>query len=103
MTLLTGIVADAFQKAKDNFGRLDIVVNNAGIADERDASWERCILINLVSMFVVLFMPAKLLAMLSLKLSKVCFEVFLFTLHFLFFRKLRYVWYCVVSSLLLFC
>ena len=44
------IITDAFKKAKDTFGRLDIVVNNAGTVSELDPSWEGSVLINLVSM-----------------------------------------------------
>ena len=40
---------DAFKTTKDTFGRLDIVVNNAGIANEMDHAWERCVFVNLVS------------------------------------------------------
>ncbi|CAG06100.1 unnamed protein product, partial [Tetraodon nigroviridis] len=38
---------DAFQKTVDTFGRLDIVVNNAGINNEKD--WEKTIEVNLAS------------------------------------------------------
>ncbi|XP_078000258.1 15-hydroxyprostaglandin dehydrogenase [NAD(+)]-like [Glandiceps talaboti] len=36
---------DSFRKTKENFGRLDIVVNNAGISDE--FNWEKMVNINL--------------------------------------------------------
>lgn len=43
---------DAFQTTVDQFGQLDIVVNNAGINNEKD--WEKTIQVNLVNnMFVV--------------------------------------------------
>ncbi|XP_078086801.1 15-hydroxyprostaglandin dehydrogenase [NAD(+)]-like isoform X2 [Mustelus asterias] len=38
---------DAFNKTVENFQRLDIVCNNAGIGDE--TNWQRCVDINLVS------------------------------------------------------
>ncbi|XP_072446497.1 15-hydroxyprostaglandin dehydrogenase [NAD(+)]-like isoform X2 [Chiloscyllium punctatum] len=38
---------DAFKKTIENFLRLDIVCNNAGIADE--TNWQRCLDLNLVS------------------------------------------------------
>ena len=38
--------ADAFQRTVDMFGRLDIVINNAGINNEKN--WEKTIDINLV-------------------------------------------------------
>lgn len=37
----------AFKKVIEHFGRLDIVVNNAGVNNEKD--WESTIQINLVS------------------------------------------------------
>jgi NAD(P)-dependent dehydrogenase (short-subunit alcohol dehydrogenase family) len=40
-------VAEAFQRTTENFGTLNIVVNNAGILDERE--WEKEVYINLVS------------------------------------------------------
>ncbi|XP_054845467.1 15-hydroxyprostaglandin dehydrogenase [NAD(+)] isoform X2 [Eublepharis macularius] len=39
---------DAFKKIFDSFGRLDIVVNNAGINNEKN--WEVTVQINLISM-----------------------------------------------------
>ncbi|KAK7504566.1 hypothetical protein BaRGS_00004052 [Batillaria attramentaria] len=33
---------ESFQLAKSSFGRLDIVVNNAGVGGEHDDNWERC-------------------------------------------------------------
>lgn len=39
----------AFKKVIEHFGRLDIVVNNAGVNNEKD--WESTIQINLVSIF----------------------------------------------------
>lgn len=38
--------ADAFHNTVDMFGRLDIVINNAGINNEKN--WEKTIEINLV-------------------------------------------------------
>jgi NAD(P)-dependent dehydrogenase (short-subunit alcohol dehydrogenase family) len=40
------LVSDAFKKAKETFGTIDIVVNNAGIIG--DYRWEREIKINVV-------------------------------------------------------
>lgn len=46
--LLLAVVAgaDAFQRTVDMFGRLDIVINNAGINNEKN--WEKTIEVNLV-------------------------------------------------------
>lgn len=46
--LLIAVVAgaDAFQRTVDMFGRLDIVINNAGINNEKN--WEKTIEVNLV-------------------------------------------------------
>lgn len=46
--LLIAVVfgADAFQKTVDMFGHLDIVINNAGINNEKN--WEKTIEVNLV-------------------------------------------------------
>lgn len=38
---------DAFQNTVEKFGRLDIVINNAGINNEKN--WEKTIEVNLVS------------------------------------------------------
>ncbi len=38
---------DAFQSTVEKFGRLDIVINNAGINNEKN--WEKTIEVNLVS------------------------------------------------------
>lgn len=38
---------DAFQNTVERFGRLDIVINNAGINNEKN--WEKTIEVNLVS------------------------------------------------------
>lgn len=40
------ILTDAFERTKSEYGRIDIVCNNAGIADE--ARWRQIIDINLV-------------------------------------------------------
>ncbi|XP_013856036.1 15-hydroxyprostaglandin dehydrogenase [NAD(+)] [Austrofundulus limnaeus] len=40
-------LTDAFQKTLDQFGRLDIVINNAGINNEKN--WEKTIQVNLTS------------------------------------------------------
>lgn len=37
---------DTFQSTVDQFGRLDIVINNAGINNEKN--WEKTIQVNLV-------------------------------------------------------
>lgn len=37
---------DAFRSTVDQFGRLDIVINNAGINNEKN--WEKTIQVNLV-------------------------------------------------------
>ena len=39
-------VPGSFEKAKAHFGRLDIVVNNAGVAGETD--WEKTLDVNMV-------------------------------------------------------
>lgn len=46
--LLLAVVAgaDAFQRTVDMFGRLDIVINNAGINNEKN--WEKTVGVNLV-------------------------------------------------------
>ena len=41
---------ESFQMAKSSFGRLDIVVNNAGIGGEHGDLWDICVDINLVWM-----------------------------------------------------
>lgn len=41
-------VLGAFQNTVDRFGRLDIVINNAGINNEKN--WEKTIEVNLVSL-----------------------------------------------------
>jgi len=41
------LALDAFQNTVDRFGRLDIVINNAGINNEKN--WEKTIEVNLVS------------------------------------------------------
>ncbi|XP_010774312.1 15-hydroxyprostaglandin dehydrogenase [NAD(+)]-like, partial [Notothenia coriiceps] len=40
-------VAEAFQSTVEQFGRLDIVINNAGINNEKN--WEKTIQVNLTS------------------------------------------------------
>lgn len=44
---LLDLTIGAFKKVTEHFGRLDIVVNNAGVNNEKD--WESTIQINLVS------------------------------------------------------
>lgn len=44
---LLDLTIGAFKKVIEHFGRLDIVVNNAGVNNEKD--WESTIQINLVS------------------------------------------------------
>lgn len=46
-TLLWFLSLDAFQNTVEKFGRLDIVINNAGINNEKN--WEKTIEVNLVS------------------------------------------------------
>ncbi len=46
-TLLCFLSLDAFQSTVEKFGRLDIVINNAGINNEKN--WEKTIEVNLVS------------------------------------------------------
>lgn len=45
--LLCFLSIDAFKNTVERFGRLDIVINNAGINNEKD--WEKTIEVNLVS------------------------------------------------------
>lgn len=46
-TLLCFLSLEAFQNTVKKFGRLDIVINNAGINNEKN--WEKTIEVNLVS------------------------------------------------------
>lgn len=48
MKLLLNVVfeSDAFQRTVDTFGQLDIVINNAGINNEKN--WGKTIEVNLV-------------------------------------------------------
>lgn len=41
-------ISEAFQQAKDKFGTIDIVVNNAGIGGESDDKWEKVVDVNVV-------------------------------------------------------
>lgn len=47
------LILEAFQNTVERFGRLDIVINNAGINNEKN--WEKTIEVNLVS-FIYLFL-----------------------------------------------
>jgi len=42
-------ILDAFQKTIDRFGKLNIVINNAGIMSKYITSWEQAIDLNYVS------------------------------------------------------
>jgi NAD(P)-dependent dehydrogenase (short-subunit alcohol dehydrogenase family) len=46
-------ISEAFNKTKDTFGTIDIVVNNAGIIDEDH--WDRMVDINVVQITWVYF------------------------------------------------
>lgn len=46
LTAFCFCATDAFQRTVDKFGRLDIVINNAGINNEKN--WEKTIQVNLV-------------------------------------------------------
>lgn len=73
-------LTEVFRKTKDTYGQLDLVVNNAGIVNEKN--WQQCIDVNLVTISPV---TGHLSSILFFKLKRQCQSIAVMKMYLVIF------------------